>query len=114
MEKVNPLIIIELMNSYTGYFSYGGNVQKEDNNFGGLKNKKGEYIRYSNINEGAIAFTQYIKTLTSKSRLKLKSENKDALKTIKKGSVDSISDLAEALNVPQNFVSSVANRVLSY
>lgn len=114
MEKVNPLIVIELINSYTGYLSYGGNVQKEDNNFGGLKDKKGEYIKYSNINEGAIAFTQYIKTLTSKSKLKLKSENKDALKLVKKGSVNSIADLAEALNVPQNFVNSVANRVLSY
>lgn len=114
MEKMNPLIIIELMNSYTGYFSYGGSVSKEDNNFGGLKDKKGEYIKYSSINEGAIAFTQFIKTLTSKSKLKLKSENKDALKSIKKGSVKEFNDLVDALNVPEKFIDSVANRVLNY
>lgn len=114
MEKINPLIVIELMNSYTGYFSYGGNVTKEDNNYGGLKDKKGEYIKYSSINEGAIAFTQYIKTLTSKNKLKLKSENKEALKTIKKNSVKEFEDLAEALNVPDIFVESVGARVLNY
>lgn len=114
LEKMNPYIVIELMNSYTGYFSYGGQVKKEDNNFGGLKNKDGEFIRYSSINEGVIAFTQYIKTLSSKTKLKLKSENKDALKCIKKNSVDNFADLSKALDVSDKFIESVINRVLSY
>lgn len=114
LEKVNPLIVIELMNSYTGYFTYGGNVTKEDHNYGGLKNKKGQYIKYTSTNEGVIAFVQYIKTLTTNSKLKLKSESKDALKTIKKGSVKEFNDLSEALGVQEVFIESVAKRVLAY
>lgn len=111
IEKVNPHIVLQLMNGYTGFFSFGGYVQKEDNNFGGLKNKDGKYMQYESIQEGVFAFVQYIKSLTSKDKLVL-DVNTDAIKTIKKkGSVKDAEDLAKALDVKVEFIKSTLNRV---
>lgn len=111
VEKINPHVMLQLMNSYTGFFSFGGYVQKEDNNFGGLKNKKGEYIKYESIQEGVFAFVQYIKSLTTKDKLIL-DVNTNAIKTIKKkGSVKNPEDLAKALGVEIKFIKNTLNRV---
>ena len=111
VEKINPHIMLQLMNGYTGFFSFGGYVQKEDNNFGGLKNKDGKYIKYESIQEGVFAFVQYIKSLTTEDKLILDA-NTDAIKTIKKkGSVKNVEDLAEALEVEIKFIESTLNRV---
>lgn len=112
IEKVNPHIVIQLMNSYTGYFGFTGRVQKEDYNYGGLKNKDGEFIKYDSIQEGTIAYVQYLKTLTSRKKLKLDIDNNSALKTIKKkGSVKDFEDLAKALEVNESFVKSTVARI---
>lgn len=112
VEKFNPYIAIEMMNQYTGFLSFGGEAKAEYYNFGALRNKDGELIQYENIKEGTVAYIQFLKHLTSKDKLQLKCNNKDAIKAVKsRGAVKDLGDLTRALSVSENFIASIVNRV---
>lgn len=114
MEKFNPHIAIEMMNQYTGFLSFGGEAKAEYCNFGALRNKKGELIQYANIKEGAVAYVQFLKYLTSKDKLSLSCDNKDAIEAVKsRGKVKDFGDLTRALGVSENFIVSIIDRVQS-
>lgn len=112
MESFNPYIAIEMMNQYTGFLHFGGQAQPEYYNFGGLENKDGVLIQYKNIEEGAIAYIQFLKYLTSKDKLKLSCDNTEAIKAVKsRGKVNNLGDMTRALGVSEGFISSIVNRV---
>lgn len=114
MESFNPYIAIEMMNQYTGFLHFGGQAQPEYYNFGGLENKDGVLIQYKNIEEGAIAYIQFLKYLTSKDKLKLSCDNTEAIKAVKsRGKVNNLGDMTRALGVSEGFISSIVNRVKS-
>ena len=112
-ERFNPNIAVQFMNGYTGYLSFQGSVKPEDNNFGGLRDKNGELLKYDTMEEGVVAYVQYLKSMTSKDRLLLPSRNKSALKTVKRGVVSDISDFVQALDVDNDFVESAIDRIKS-
>ena len=112
METFNPYIAVEMMNQYTGFLHFGGQAKPEYYNFGGLVDKKGDLIQYKNIKEGAIAYIQFLKYLTSKDKLKLSCNNDKAVEAIKsRGKVKNLGDMTRALGVSQSFISSIVNRV---
>ena len=112
MENFNPYIAIEMMNQYTGFLHFGGQAQPDWYNFGGLVNEDGDLIQYENIEEGAIAYIQFLKYLTSKDKFKLSCDNTEAIKAIKsRGKVKNLGDMTRALGVSEGFISSIVNRV---
>lgn len=112
MENFNPYIAIEMMNQYTGFLHFGGQAQPDYYNFGGLVDKDGDLIQYKNIEEGAIAYIQFLKYLTSKDKFKLSCDNTEAIKAVKsRGKVKNLGDMTRALGVSEGFISSIVNRV---
>lgn len=114
IEGFNPNIVVQFMNSYTGYLRYSGKVKGESFNFTGLKNKSGEFINYDSMEEGILASIQYLKAYTGNKKMKIKNTNNDALNTIgffyKK--VKEFDDYSKALGVSEEFVSGIKARVI--
>ena len=109
MEKINPYMAMELMFAKTNNFSYEGiQYDKNDYNFFGLTDKKGNQIKYESLTEGVKSYVQYLKRLTTEDKLVLEAKNNDAIKDVKTpGKVKNAADLSKVTGLTREKIDSI-------
>ena len=105
IEDINPWTIVWEI-KMTNSFKFTGIVKSFQNNYGGLRTKSGDFLSFTNNEQGNLAFVQYLKKLTGEKIIFTQFKNL-SLDSIPEGEVKTLREFGETLGFEEEFLHGV-------